>query len=512
MLFSGLISVITEKIPLQMLSSRDIFDIKDTALIDGIQEDFQNDVLYIGYYEQIASRKLPPQCVLVRTPETEALVNKESDIALIEEKGLFYLSNLAKAFVDASRSKGLYAELMDCAAQTKSITAFVNLSAAKLGNSVVLLDTDYKVLAYSNIYPIDDPLWEQNIRQGYCSYEFISAVNEMDIIKNAPKTPEPFVVTCYASPLRKLLSRIYRNGQMIGTVIMLENENMLSPSHFEMLPIISSAAGDIIARFAPYLLPDSTLYQRLLFDFLIGTPIEKLTRHIEKLSFPSHMCALRLNQTHELGQKHLKEQTAEKLKALFPGTQLALHENGIAAMLPLCEASEISQEQLLLLWDFAKSEYLSIGVSNAFTKIEDFALHYSQARRALEMETQLNGQKIICRYLDYAFYDLLSSAKPSENLSAFRHPALSLLQSYDKENNTELYNTLDSYLACGCNIKTTSEKLFIHRNSLAYRLRRIFELTQISPEDVSTRFLLEMSFRLDRFNSGTQEKQPIQRR
>jgi PucR family transcriptional regulator, proline-responsive transcriptional activator len=505
MLFSGLISLISERIPIQTVNIRDIFDIKNTALIDGVQEEFQSGVLYLGYYEQIGSQKLPPQCVLVRTELTEALDAKSGDLALIEESSLFHLSNLAKTFVDASRSKGLYAELMDCAAQTKSITAFVNLVAAKLGNSIVLLDTDYKVLAYSNIYPIDDPLWEQNIRQGYCSYEFISAVNEMDIIKNAPKTPEPFVVTCYASPLRKLSSRIYRNGRMIGSVIMLENENLLSPSHFEMLPIVSSAAGDIIARFAPYLLPDSTLYQRLLFDLLIGTPLEKLTRHIDKLSFSPHMCALRISQTRDLGQKHLKEQIAEKTKALLPGTQLALHENGIAALVALGDATDISQEQLLLLSDFAKDENLYIGVSNAFTKIEDFALHYSQARRAQELEKRLSGQKSVCRYSDYTFFDLLSKVNPSENLAAFRHPALDLLKSYDEENNTELYSTLNAYLSCGCNIKITAERLFIHRNSLAYRLKRIYELTQISPEDVGTRFLLEMSFRLDRFTCGARD-------
>ena len=506
MLFSGLISLISDKIPIQTVNIRDIFDIKDTALIDGVQEEFQNDVLYIGYYEQIGSKKLPAHCVLVRTQETEALKVTESDLALTEEAGLFFLVNVSKSLVDASHSKGLYAELMDCAAQTKSITAFVNLVASKLGNSIVLLDTDYKVLAYSNIYPIDDPLWEQNIRQGYCSYEFISAVNDMEIIKHAPNTPEPFVVTCYASPLRKLSSRIYHNGQMIGSVIMLENENLLSPSHFEMLPIVSSAAGDIIFRFAPYLLPDSTLYQRLLFDLLIGTPLEKLNRHLAKLNFPSHMSALRISQSRDLGQKHLKEQIAERLKALLPGTQLTLHENGIAAVVALGDAADISQEQLLLLDDFAKAEFLSIGVSNAFTKIEDFAPHYSQARRAQELSFRLQGQNRVCRYLDYAFFDLLSVSDQPESLIAFRHPALNLLLSYDNENNTELYHTLDTYLSCGCNIKITAEKLFIHRNSLSYRLKRIYELTQIAPDDCNTRFLLEMSFRIDHFCSGAHSK------
>ncbi|MFB0919906.1 MAG: helix-turn-helix domain-containing protein [Oscillospiraceae bacterium] len=502
MLFSELISAISEKIPLKTVGISDSFDIKDTALLDGVQDDFQNDVLYIGYYGQIHSRKLPPHCVLVSSGETESLLSTGTDLALTEEQKLFFLFNLAKALVDASRSKGLYAELMDCAGQTKSVTAFVNLAASKLGNSIVLLDRDFKVLSTSNIYPIDDPLWASNIRQGYCSYEFISAVNDMEIVKNAPKTSEPIVITCYASPLRKLSSKIYHAGHLIGFVIMLENENPVSPEHFELLRIVSEAAGDVIARFAPYLLPDSTQYQRLLYEMVIGAPADKLAPYIAKLAFPENLSAVRISQSRDLGQKHLKEQIAAKLKTLLPGTQLTFHDNGIAALLSSSEAFGLTAEQTELLDSFAKAETVSIGVSNTFFKIEDFAHYYSQACRALELETRLLFGSRVCKYADYAFFDLLSEGKKPSELDAFCHPALSLLRRYDSENNTELFRTLETYLTCDCSIKLSSEKLFIHRNSLTYRLRRIFELTRIDLTDSGTRFLLEMSFRIGRFISN----------
>ena len=41
--------------------------------------------------------------------------------------------------------------------------------------------------------------------------------------------------------------------------------------------------------------------------------------------------------------------------------------------------------------------------------------------------------------------------------------------------------------------------MFIHRNSLTYRLERIRVLTQLDLEDSQTRFLLEMSYRIDHF-------------
>ncbi|MEA4895612.1 MAG: helix-turn-helix domain-containing protein [Oscillospiraceae bacterium] len=504
MLFSELLALISAKIPVKTVGVADSSDITDTALLDGVQDVFQNGVLYVGYYEQITALKLPAHCVLVLSKETEALENSGTDLALTEERRLFFLFNLAKALIGAPRGKGLYAELMDCAAQTKSVTAFANLAASRLGNSIVLLDRDFKVLSYSNIYPIDDPLWAQNIRQGYCSYEFISAVSDMEIVRNAPKTSEPIVLTCYASPLRKLSSKIFQGGRMIGFVIMLENENPVSPLHFELLRIVSECAGDVISRIAPYLLPDSTQYQRLIYEMVIGAPAEKLSPYIAKLDFPKYMCAIRISQSLDLGQKHLKEKIASRLKGLLPGTQLTYHDNGIAALLPLAETMGPSPEQLGLLVGFAEDEDLDIGLSGAFSRAEDFAAYYSQARRALELESRLCFGSRVCRFSDYAFFDLLGAVEKPQKLGSFCHPALGRLLAYDTENNTELLRTLETFLSCDRSVKQSSEKLFIHRNSLAYRLKRIFELTSIDLDDDSTRFLLEMSFRIRRYTENGQ--------
>lgn len=502
MLFGSLIQLISKKIPIETVNVQDVFDIRDVALIDGVQKEYSNNVLYIGYYEQINSKNLPSQCVLVRTNETSALKCTESNLALVERDNLFFLMNAAKSLVDASRSKGLYAELMDCAAQTKSITSVLNLAASKLGNSLILLDTDFKVLDFSKVYPIDDPLWKQNIKQGYCDYEFISAVNELDSIKNAPDTSEPVAVTCYASPMRKLSSKIFHNGQKIGFIMMLEKETALSPAHFEMLRTISAATGDTIARFAPYLLPDSTNYQRLLYDMLIGTPPQKLAPSIAKLTFSPNMCVLCLKQNQYLGQKHLKERVAQTLKSLLLGTQLTFHDNGIAALVPLENAPGISPEQLSCLDDFAKAEFLRIGISNTFFRIENFARQYIQACHAIELDQHLQGGHNVCCYIDYEFFDMLSTVKDTSSLESFCHPALTLLKKYDHDNDMDLYHTLNVYLSCGCSIKLTAEKLFIHRNSLSYRLKRIAELTQADLEDSNTRFLLEMSYRIDHFTNG----------
>lgn len=243
MLFTTLLNQISSGNSTKIVHSVDSFDITDVALIDGTQTEYTNETLYFGEYKQLPNGHLPPQCVLVRTAESAALADCPGALALVDAGELFLLVNAAKAAVDASRGQGFYGELMDCAARSRSMEPVVNLAAARLGNSVVLLDTDFKILAHSTVFTIDDPLWAQNIRQGYCSYEFVSAVEQLEEVKNAAMTSDPVVVTCYASPLRKLSSKIFIQEKLIGIVLMLEKETPISSAHMQLLPTSYAVAA-----------------------------------------------------------------------------------------------------------------------------------------------------------------------------------------------------------------------------------------------------------------------------
>ncbi|WP_416386792.1 helix-turn-helix domain-containing protein [Blautia producta] len=77
------------------------------------------------------------------------------------------------------------------------------------------------------------------------------------------------------------------------------------------------------------------------------------------------------------------------------------------------------------------------------------------------------------------------------------HPALSVLDRYDCRNHTELKKTLKEYLNCERNYVKTAARLYIHRNSLLYRLKRIEELTGIDLDNEEIRLHLMLSYLLE---------------
>ena len=62
---------------------------------------------------------------------------------------------------------------------------------------------------------------------------------------------------------------------------------------------------------------------------------------------------------------------------------------------------------------------------------------------------------------------------------------LEALQAYDKAENAGYQETLIAYLEHGCNMNRTADALFIHRNTLAYRIKRIRAISGIDLENLS---------------------------
>ncbi|HEY0071639.1 MAG TPA: helix-turn-helix domain-containing protein, partial [Chloroflexia bacterium] len=71
------------------------------------------------------------------------------------------------------------------------------------------------------------------------------------------------------------------------------------------------------------------------------------------------------------------------------------------------------------------------------------------------------------------------------------------LRQYDREHHGDLVRTLAAYLRHGGNSVQTANALFIHRNSLRYRLSRIHALAALDPDDPDARLAMQIALVLN---------------
>ena len=66
--------------------------------------------------------------------------------------------------------------------------------------------------------------------------------------------------------------------------------------------------------------------------------------------------------------------------------------------------------------------------------------------------------------------------------------------SHDRINNGQLMQTLRTYMACNAKLAATAKTLYIHENTLKYRLNKIESLLNMNIHELNTQFRLKIGF------------------
>ena len=100
-----------------------------------------------------------------------------------------------------------------------------------------------------------------------------------------------------------------------------------------------------------------------------------------------------------------------------------------------------------------------------------------RARQAGRIAALLGGGVRVVDAAVLGSVELLLATAPAEARRAFRASLLSPLLDYDADHGTELVRTLRVFLDCSGSWTKAAEAMFVHVNSLRYRMRRVEELT-----------------------------------
>lgn len=72
------------------------------------------------------------------------------------------------------------------------------------------------------------------------------------------------------------------------------------------------------------------------------------------------------------------------------------------------------------------------------------------------------------------------------------HALVEPLEEHDRERRSDLIRTLLVYFDAGANTSEAADRLFLHRNSMLYRLTRVEKLTGLDLKDPKARLALQL--------------------
>ena len=141
--------------------------------------------------------------------------------------------------------------------------------------------------------------------------------------------------------------------------------------------------------------------------------------------------------------------------------------------------------------DFEIEAYIGIGLWYEY--LADVRESYTEAKSALQL-ISMEKQKYVLSYNDMGIHSLISQIRSHRTLDNYINDKLGKLIEADKVQDSELCNTLRAYIENNCNSNATAELLFIHRNTMRYRLDKIEKILNVDLDDLSVCLELKLAF------------------
>ena len=145
---------------------------------------------------------------------------------------------------------------------------------------------------------------------------------------------------------------------------------------------------------------------------------------------------------------------------------------------------------------FCKSLKWKMGLSNSFKGLAGLGNAYLQGKLALREGQQRGGGDSVFRFgdfrVDFICTELLKQVDTPFLIS---HDIVSIA-AYDEENGTNLLDTLEAYLRNERSMTKTSNCMFLHRNSVAYRIEKVKAMLRCDLDNPETRVGLQLSLKI----------------
>jgi hypothetical protein len=241
-------------------------------------------------------------------------------------------------------------------------------------------------------------------------------------------------------------------------------------------------------------------YEFLLRDLLDGkiATVKPFSRRLDCIrnEFSGNMCCLVVETALSSGilnTHHIRIVFENR----FPGTKTLMYNGEIIVILNMSEKRIPSKEYTDAISKICKENDLYAGLSNCFRNIVEVSEYYKQALRAVELGILTVDQPCLFIYKDFYLDHIKSVFLQKEPSKTLCHPKMQLLSDYDKKHNSELAYTLYMYLAHERNVAATSAAMHIHRNSLAYRIKKIDSLIGNDYDSYRERQHLILSYELN---------------
>ena len=377
----------------------------------------------------------------------------------------------------------------------RSFQEVVDLSYRIFKNPMVISDINFRVHGITRTYGTNDvdAEWRCLRETGCHSLKAAKSISELQKRRNIESANGAFCLNASMPNMRhaRLCVELVSSGNSIGRIMVVEKDHQFNPGDYKLLEHLAHLVSEYASSDESQAL--QCRYGNILADMIENGSVQKgdLDRLVEYAGWDS--CSqLRTYVIAWNGDSAaLSRQYAMNLvQSALPDAVIFPYNDEIVAVAD-DELNPLGELRIKLRAKM-KTDTICVGVSLCFEDISNISNYYQQARFALEFSRNSAPKGSVAEFYYYGVISFISS--PLGDGSAKNcHPDVRKLWEQSKERGTEDILTLRQYLLNDRNLVKAAQALYIHRNTLIYRLKRIEEQFEYSLDNPYTRQYMLLS-------------------
>ncbi len=433
---------------------------------------------------------------------------KENNVTLVVITGSLSINQLfnivLSVFTNQQRElqklvKSDYLELLQLVKQNSGLSKIIEASADIIGNPIIITDESFKLLGYaSSNKEVNDPVWGQIVEHGYCPFEIVKALKKEGFLQDLQKKETPLLLTRgeFSKFIRRVVTEININGEIKGYIAVLEYNRPFKQTDFDVINYITSIVGLELFKSDAISKAKDELWYQLLKDLIEGNieNEESALNRVQSLGWNlkdyTQIIVIKNNDNRRVGGEHFPP-IQSLISKEFSGSQISFSSSKIVGLLTH-NYEKLPSTSLDRLADYCEKHNLKVGIGNSYQKLLELNQSYQEAEKALIISDKLENDRVVNFYYSYVTYDMLSQINGEDYIPK----ELITLKEHDKKNGTDYITTLSTYLSTGLNLTNTAKNLFVHRNTVLYRIKRIQGILNIDLEDYPSRLQIELGLLL----------------
>jgi sugar diacid utilization regulator len=342
-------------------------------------------------------------------------------------------------------------------------------------------------------------MWVKLINSGYLPSEKMDLAIRHKTIELVNKSKKPTRISTYGEEkiVDAIVANIEADSRVLGSVVVLECNKPFEPLDMRIMALLRDIATIEISRNQKLINAKGKVYEYFMQNLLEGkvTDANEIEERIKYLEIEIRDIMFIISIFIDVGeQKNVPyEYHIERIQRTIPNSKGIVYNGNI--VLFVSRKRNFDKDEFSVLEPYLRSHNMYGVVSNPLNNIKEISNGYKQNLVIYKMTGQFASTNLFYSR-DHIFQHVISTISNKNELINICHPSAIHLYKYDKERNMNYTDSLYAYLKFNRKITPTARYLFVHKNTVSYRIEKISQIINIDWDDGEELFNIFFSIKI----------------